>query len=74
MLGSVMDLQLFSNHVVFRSRKCFVQGWKGLGILIVHDKYDFITARVADIHQVLDHLCPVNRSKEFLDTYMPHAS
>ncbi len=42
-----------------------------MGIQVVHDKYDFVAVRIADIHQMPDFLRPVNRSAVFPDTYMP---
>ncbi len=45
-----------------------------MSVQIVHDKYDLITVRVADIHQVLDLLSPVNGCAVFPDAYMPHAA
>ena len=44
-----------------------------MGIEIVHDKYDLLFVRAADVYKAFDFLRPVRRSAVFAHTYMPHA-
>ncbi len=45
-----------------------------MGVQVIHDKYDPVTVRIADIHQIPDLLSPVDRSAVFTDAYMPYAA
>lgn len=74
MFGSIMDLQLLGNPTGFRSGKYLVQGREGMGIQVVHDKYDLIPARIADIHKILDLFSPVNCCTVFSHAYMAHSA
>ena len=44
------------------------------GVEVVHDKYDPVTVRIADIHQIPDLLGPVDRGTVLPDAYMPDAA
>ena len=74
MLGRVMDFQFFGDPAGFRGWKCFIQRGKSMGIQVVHDKYNPVTVRIADIHQIPDLLRPVNRSAVFPDVDVPYTA
>lgn len=74
MLRGVMDLQLSGDPAGFRSRKCLVQGGKGMGVEVVHDKYDPVTVRIVCIYQIPDLLSPIKCGTVLPDTYMPHST
>ena len=50
------------------------QRGKSMGIQVVHDKYNPVTVRIADIHQIPDLLRPVNRSAVFPDVDVPYTA
>lgn len=45
-----------------------------MGIQVVHDKYDLITVKIADIHKIPDLLRPVGCCTVFPHAYMAHTS
>ena len=74
MFRRVMDFQPSGNSAGFRSRKCLVQGGKRVGVQVVHDKYDPVTARIDRIHQIPDFLSPVNCCTVCAHAYMAYAA
>lgn len=43
-------------------------------VQVVHDKYDFIAIRIADIHKISDLINPVHRCTVCAHDYMAHAA
>lgn len=74
MLGGIMNLQFSDDSACLMSRKSLVQRGYGMSIEIVHDKYDLLFVRVADVYTVFDFLSPVGCGTVLPDTYMPYAS
>lgn len=74
MLWGIMDLQFSRHPACLLSREGLVQGGNGMGIEIIHDKYNLLFVRVAGVHKVFDFPGPVSCSPVFADTYMPYAS
>ena len=69
MLWGIMNLQLSGDLACFLSRKGLVQRDDGMGIEIVHDKYNLLFVRVAGVAQ-----SPAVRCSRTLICFMPPRS
>jgi hypothetical protein len=69
-----MDFQPFGNPAGFQSRKCLIPGGNGMRVRVIHDKYDLITIRIADIYQIPDLITPVYRCTMRTRAYMAYAA